>query len=834
MDVMRQNPDAVVITQVGGFYEMYFEHALKYGPPLNLRVTRKRQLSPNPNFEHVYMAGFPLEQLDRYAKQLVVSLRKRVVLLEQNPDQVLQGGSEIEKRPITRILTPGTLLNETMVDATSNNYLASVYFSSDSSAEQFSLMAPVVVAWVDIGAGEIMFEETSIMELPQVLSRVSPRELLLDNSMKKIIDEFEKMSPENKYDALAQIELKRFPITYISFPQGSLMKTRYSLWFTASADEVSYAFDVMDRRVSKTCAALLYYIETTLPGDKMIFEFPKKFEAKNQLSMDRRTRLALEIFQTSTPSGLSTRGSLMSVVQHTVTPPGTRLLQRWLSVPLTKRSDINKRLDLVQLLINDRVFAESLKAIFRSQPDGPRLLQKIALQRHEPSTLVDYAKILDGLQSILEEILSRNEPVLEAWKQKLEFALQGTIGLSKKIRKIFLSADVEASSIGGYTPLLKYGASKKLDILYASQRDFEAQKEKILQRIHATYPSAVLLWSPKLGYHVHVKLNGSKALPGLVLSRSKTYACFVDADWTELGRSRDLFRDQIMEEERRILLHIRKSILKLAGRARVGFQILAEMDVLQSLSELALNRRLVRPILIDEPVLNIEAGRHLQVETGLQLNGQNFEANDVLLIGNKRTCMITGPNMGGKSTYLRQAAIICLLAHIGSFVPASMAIVGTVDRIFCRVGAGDDLYRGRSTFMVEMLETATILKHASPRSLAVLDEVGRGTSGTDGLSIAYAAVKYLVEVNKCRALFATHFGPALWTLLRKTAAASYITCLTAEYQTEKQCASSNHKLKPGICDNSQGIAVAALAGFPSNALADARKVNLELSRKNII
>lgn len=834
VQVMKAYPDAVVITQVGSFYEMYFENAIEYAPKLNLKLARKKQQSPRKEYPFVNMAGFPIPQLERYTKQLVKNYGKTVVLLQQDPNRVFTSQDEAEKRPISRILTPGTLLAESFVDSSRNNYLAAIQFTTAQiHSEKPEPESEVSIAWLDVAAGTIFYQNTTFAALPNDLSRLQPREILIDKGLKKA---------EKQLDLL---DIKQFPVTYHKFVNRDSLALRFSQRFSSTAQSVSRASHQMGPRAAIACGSLLDYLDETIPGGQLRYREPVEYIASDVLQLDARSRGALELF--ATDMGDSTKGSVYSVIRRTKSISGSRLLAAWLTEPLQDIPKIRRRQDLVAYVLSNSSLAEQLKSCLQGLPDGKRVVQKLSMRKFDPLDLNLYSQAVTAAQRILQLLKANGDSkALDDWINPLEKSLLRPLEVAQDIQAAINvdaliavpteeaegatpseSIDSHETVSTSYAPVLFPDISERLIELYKSQNAFLDRKKEIQQRLANEYPDVsklTLRWSPQNRYHVHFKHDGPLELAHeKVIARTKRTISIFDEEWQTLGNDRDEFKVRLEREEQRILNQLRNSVLETVEPTREFFGVVDEIDVILSFAELASELRLTRPEIVEEPVLNIVNGRHIMVETGLQLGGSDFVENDCLLTLEQPICMVTGPNMGGKSTYIRQNAIIYLLAHIGSYVPAEKATIGLVDRIFCRVGAGDDLYRGRSTFMMEMLETANILHNATSRSLAILDEVGRGTSGRDGLAIAYATIKHLYERNRCRALFATHFGRDIYNLLETHGSVDSMSCLQADIDIGLST-NFRYRLTPGICSDSKGILTAQLANFPSEALEDAAAV----------
>lgn len=797
-DVMQRHPESVVLAQVGSFYELHFNHAVDWGPPLNLKVARKKQQCPVSQAPFVNMAGFPVPQLERFVRQLLENHNKTVVLLEQDQKAIADGSAEDAKRPVTRILTPGTLVAESFVNSQTNNWLVAL-----QPAPRTRSTSEIGLVWVDLaGGGHVHFQSTTWDDIDSDLARIAPAEILLEDV--KVTEQLD--------DNRTFVNVRRFP------PRESI---DYERWFCDPPEAVRYIVDHhMSERTQKAFAAILQHISETHPGSHLQLGLPKEYNPAEVMRLDARARDALELAEVGTGSA---RGSLLSTLRRTVTQPGARLLHQWLSEPLRHYTRIIDRQEKVQRFLEELTKTEALRSLLGGQPDGPRLLQKLGSRKLEPLDLVAVSQSIENAAQVRSHISEFPE-----WAEILDRLVTNA---SKTAAKILHAIDfdqvlrrpedpedplVEKGDELRYIPILRPGASKRLRDLWASQKNFRERRGSIEKRLaHSLGINLTLRWTAQHGYHVHVKNPSSDVDQKFeLLSRSKKTANIADQEWRQLGRERDEFGELVRREEARILERFRNEITQHSRELRNAYDALAEIDALVSFAVLATEKDLVRPTIVEPPILDIKGGRHISVEMGRALGGQSFTVNDCELSLAQPVCMVTGPNMGGKSTFIRQGAVIALLAHIGCWVPAESAVIGLVDRIFCRIGAGDDLYRGRSTFMMEMLETSTILASATRHSLAILDEVGRGTAPLDGLALAYATIQHLSERNGCRTLFATHFGPEIASALGE----DHVSYLKATLEVGEGDVIFNYRLKPGVATDSHGLMVAKMAGFPQRAL----------------
>jgi DNA mismatch repair ATPase MutS len=840
LDIQAAHPDKVAMVQMGSFYEFIDRQAEEMVALLGIRFTR--------TIAGRKMAGFPLSQQENYVKKLVQEHKKTVLVLDQIDDLTDAGSNEAKKRPVSRIISPGTLVGESFINGHENNYVAAIHFTNSHLEETNpSPDSPVAVAWFDVSVGsQVFFQLTKLGDLMTAIARINPREIILDNAAKNLVS-------GEWYSDLA--DLRQFAVSYRRFPSSTSF-VEYSTKMFFQPELASYTVRTADEKELSAVCALLAHLTENLPGSSIKFTGLEKYTEKEFMHLDPTSRSALEL--TRSHNGDTVKGTLLNVIKRTSTQSGARLLDSWLTSPRTSIADITRRQNLVSYFIQQRVLRNDLTDIMKNMDDCQRSIRKMSMRNFSSSALVELAKSIITMSDVQKRLGRESDQILIEWKLTLEKCLEKPLELVRRIQDSIdfdaLEAPAETSEddpqpetptakktrldVAEFRSVLKETASPALERLCKKQREFIAdmyELENEFKRLHTGDPVKISLkWTPQLGYHVHVQSKSSPPplirIEGQQLKQTKRTLVVHNDQWTNLGIQRDKIQEKRARVELAIMRELRDSALDVTGLLNECCFVIDQIDVAISFAELAEEQQLVRPVLTDATELSIEGGRHLTVDVGLQSAGVSFTANDCILGGQeKKIWMVTGPNMGGKSTFIRQVAIITILAQVGCFVPANRATIGIVDRIFCRIGAGDDLFRGRSTFMIEMLETGTILKRATERSLAILDEVGRGTGTNDGLAIAYATILHLLDINKCRTLFATHFGNELASLLdrenRRHDISYYKTSIdeitpnTVRYEGEF---SFDHKLRKGICDNSQGLKIAALGGFPPLALKNAQ------------
>ena len=890
---MRKFENCVLLTRVGGFYELYFEHADEYAPLLNLKLASKRT-SAGP----VPMAGFPFFQLDRYLKMLVQDLSRYVAIAEEFPndaaDKVKSGGLMHDRR-VARIITPGTLIDENFIDPYANNYVLAIHVDASAAAAAAALAAPATtiedhgihvssavatssslslgLAWLDLSTGHFFTQSSDLASLPSILSRIGPREVVLD-------EDFESQKDHDIFSILAE---DRHLITYA--PRGELADV--SEWTplleTAVPESTKQSFTEEEILAG---GLVLNYVKNRLQGMTMKLLPPMRHESMQIMNIDKNSMRALEIKQTIRDGFF--RGSLLHAIRRTVTKSGARLLNEWLSAPSTSLDVISARQSLVARFITAEDLRDTITMLLRRSHDSQRLVQKFSLGRGDADDLIDLANTIRATEDVVALLAEAatatpEDDCLSALLARIDLALptklarrikdaidedgivyQHQVEDSEASQMLALAQDVVATegsqedasalpkgsrqkkrptTIREYYAedneawIMKPGASPSLKRLHEDLSALIAEKDALGETLRERLGTAslTLRWTPGLGHIAHVKgKDAKKVTDNRALSASRTTRSFHLPEWTSLGQRLDQARFRIRREEQKVFLSLREQVVVNLVKLRRNAAVLDELDIATSFAKLAVEQNLVRPKLNLSTSHTIIGGRHPTVEGGLVEQGRSFVRNDCLVgdgkDGNGLVWLITGPNMAGKSTFLRQNALITILAQIGSYVPASYAELGIVDAIFSRVGSADNLYRDQSTFMVEMLETAHILRQATNRSFVIMDEIGRGTTPEDGTAVSYACLHHLATVNRCRTLFATHFH-AVADLAGEDG-----LCGTdgADGVVQMHCTDVEedgkggfvyvHKLRRGINRRSHALKVATLAGLPNRAIDTAKRV----------
>jgi DNA mismatch repair protein MutS len=778
--------DALLFYRMGDFFELFFDDAKVASACLDIALTKRGEDAGEP----IPMCGVPVHSAESYLARLIKA-GHRVAIAEQTESPVearkARGSKALVDRAIIRLVTPGTLTEETLLESSAANWLAAIGRAGEDWA----------IAAADISTGRFELIACGPGELAAELARLSAAEVIADSAVPGI----RTSAGKGGFDSLAG---------------ERALKNRFGLGTLDGLGAPS-------RAELAAAGGLLTYLGATQKGAGILLDAPRRIARASHMAIDAATRDSLEL--TRSISG-TVAGSLLGEIDRCQTAAGRRLLCEDVSAPLTDRSAIDARLALVAWLHEDAIRRERVRAALKAMPDFARALARLTAGRGSPR---DLALLRDGLgaaAALKHELESESDrpPLLEGLLPRLggHAALTDKLGLA-----LVASPPIDASK-GGY---IAEGYDPVLDEL----RDTASNGRRAIAALEARYRDSTGIGSLKirhnavLGYHIEVSARHADRLmaPDSGFTHRQTLAGVVRFNSPELHEE----AAQVVEAGARALAaeaahaeELTTFAVAAAPRITATAEAIARIDVAAGHAHRAAEGGWTAPHLTDEPCIEIEAGRHPVVESALRDSGERFIANDLAMGANDRLWLITGPNMGGKSTFLRQAALIAVLAQSGAFVPAARAKIGIVDRLFSRVGASDNLARGRSTFMVEMVETAAILALATPKSLVILDEIGRGTSTYDGLAIAWAVVEAMHDQVKCRTLFATHYHE-LTRLAGRLDALSLHHVRAREWKGDLVLL---HEVADGAADRSYGIAVAKLAGLPPAVVARARAVLAKL------
>ena len=802
LEIKSQYPDALLFYRMGDFYELFFDDAIKAAKVLDIALTKRGK----HNDTDIPMCGVPHHSSENYLLTLIKSGHKVAVCeqLESPAEAKKRGYKSVVKRDVVRLVTPGTLTEDSLLKARSHNFLAAYSIVRGEHS----------LAWVDISTGLMsVLSLNKVEDFVAELFRLTPSEvLIIDNTDYDIIDAIEESG------ATATLRGKS------AFDSTSGEERLKSLFAVASLE----AFGSFGRAQVSALGSIAEYLDATQKGKLPILRPPVIELKENSMRIDSATRRNLELTR-SINTG-SRQGSLLGTIDRTVTAAGGRLLERRISAPSMDMDVINERHNALKFLRDNFDLSESVMALLKSIPDLERALSRVSLERAGPRDLANISKGLIQGKEIAS--LFKNHELPAELKLALE-KLTGHDEISSTLEKAIVPEPPLLVRDGGFvteqfnseldeTRKLKKDGTK---IIAEMQRDFieltGIQSLKIKFNnvlgyfIETTAKNAEKLQNSTIADNFIHRQTTANQMRFTTLSLSDTETKIINAN------------AKALEIEKQIFNELSALIVQNFEKISAAAEALAVIDITNSLATLARDEEWCRPKIDSSKAFAIQGGRHVVVESSLKNNGNSFIPNDCEL-SEGSIWLVTGPNMAGKSTFLRQNALIAILAQMGCFVPATSAHIGIVSQLFSRVGASDDLARGRSTFMVEMVETAAILNQADDRALVILDEVGRGTATYDGLAIAWSTLEYLHEVNKSRSLFATHYHE-MTVLADKLTRVINATVSVKEWNNEVIFL---HEVRQGAADRSYGLQVAKLAGLPIEVLERAKVILNELEARD--
>ena len=794
LEIKAAHEGALLFYRMGDFYEMFFDDAVAAADALDIALTKRGK----HDGADIPMCGVPVHAAEGYFLTLI---RKgfRVAVCEQleSPAEAKKRGYKaVVKRDVVRLVTPGTLTEDSLLEARRHNYLAAYAQVRGSGG----------LAWVDISTGAFHVMSVDLALLGPELARLAPSELIVSDSaegdMRDLADDF---------------GIALTPLGRASFDSTAGEARVAALFKTATLD----AFGSFSRAEVGAMGARVAYLEITQKGKLPLLRPPQQENVSRTVQIDAATRRNLEL--TEALSG-GRAGSLLAVIDRTVTAAGARLLERRISSPSRNLETVTKRLDAVAHHVEDGPAREAVRAALQPVPDIDRALSRLALDRGGPR---DLAAVRAGLTQA-QHLQASTQDGLPNLLQSAINDLAGHDDLIATLDHQLIAEPPLLTRDGGF---IAQGCDAELD----EARTLRDEGRSVIAQLQQTYAEQTGVNSLKvkhnnvLGYFIEVTATHaarmmSEPLNETFIHRQTTanQVRFTTVELSELETKILNAGGQALEIEKRLFEALRTQILDHAAQISQTTRALAELDVTTALAHLAVTEDWCKPTLDTSRAFDIQGGRHPVVEAALKQSGAPFIANDCALTAEDTAAiwLLTGPNMAGKSTFLRQNALIAILAQMGSYVPATAAHIGLVSQVFSRVGASDDLARGRSTFMVEMVETAAILNQADDRALVILDEIGRGTATYDGLSIAWATLEHLHDVNQSRALFATHYHE-MTALAAKLDGVDNATVAVKEWEGEVVFLHEVHK---GAADRSYGVQVAQLAGLPPAVIARARVV----------
>ncbi|MAV36362.1 MAG: DNA mismatch repair protein MutS [Planctomycetaceae bacterium] len=789
--------DALLLFRMGDFYELFHDDAKTAARELGLTLT-SREKGENP----IPMAGFPHHQLENYLGKLVAA-GFRAAICDQVEDPKQAKG--LVKREVTRVVTPGTLTDDALLDPRESNYLAAVVFDGGAGSASSE---HVGIAWAELSTGRFQAAVFPRQQLADQLARIHPAECLLLDGDPPLGAEFE-----------SGVAFTVRPAWAFSLESAEKALGRH---FSIASLE-GFGFDGDDRAAVRAAGAVLEYLQETQRTSLDHIDRLIPYRNGQTLEIDEATRRSLEL--TRTLRNGRREGSLLAILDRAVTPMGSRLLADWMSNPLVDIQAIESRLDAVAELMQEEALRERQREQLRSVYDVQRLLARITTGRATPRDLKFIGRTLG--------MLPRIKHSLEPCESSRLCQLQTEIDLCPPLRQLLDAALVDDCPLnardGG---VIRDGYHAELDRL----RELAAGGKQWIAQYQAAESERTGIGSLKVGfnkvfgYYLEVTNTHQAEVPETYIRKQtlKNAERYITPELKE-------YEEQVLSADERaksleydLFITLRDAVHAEVRRLQSTAAALAQLDVLLALAELARQRGYCRPQLVEAPVLQIEDGRHPVLDI-VEPEG-TFVPNDTLAAEEDgRILLITGPNMAGKSTYIRQVALITLMAQLGSFVPARGAVIGLADRIFARVGASDELTRGQSTFMVEMTETARILNNASERSLVILDEIGRGTSTYDGISLAWAIVEHIHDRLECRTLFATHYHE----LTELEGLLPGVCNLNVAVKEWEENVVFLHKIVSGSADKSYGIHVARLAGVPPEVNERAKQILTQLEAEHL-
>ncbi|TIN03715.1 MAG: DNA mismatch repair protein MutS [Mesorhizobium sp.] len=816
IEIKAANPDSLLFYRMGDFYELFFDDAEKASRALGIVLTKRGKYQGLD----IPMCGVPVHAADDYLQKLI-GQGFRVAVCEQIEDPAeakKRGGKSVVRRDVVRLVTPGTITEDKLLAPSESSFLMALGRVKGGADHSFAL------AWIDISTGAFRVTDTTADRLLADIFRVDPRELIVAEPV------FHDPELKPVFEVLGRVANPQPPSLFDSASATG----RIARFFDVATPD---SFGAFSRAELSAISGAIAYVEKTQKAERPPLSRPEREEQGSTLFIDPATRGNLELLRTL--SG-SREGSLFKAIDRTVTGGGARLLADRLMAPLTDPAAIGARLDSVSFFRSETRLCQAVRSSLKSVADMPRALSRLALNRGGPRDLGALRAGFEAAGAIAEIFAATALP------PEIAAALAAIHALPQALAQHLTQA------LGDDLPLLKRDGGFLRGGYHADLDEMRALRDesrKVIAGLERSLIDETGIRSLKirhnnvLGYYIEVTANHHAVMTGSDGAKARfihrqTMANAMRFTTTELAELETKIAnaaDRALSIELAAFDALTMEAVGEAENIRAGADALAVLDVSAALALLSESEAWCRPVVDSSLAFEIAGGRHPVVEQALRRSGEGpFVANDCDLspegsAKNGAIWLLTGPNMGGKSTFLRQNALIAILAQTGSFVPATSAHIGVVDRLFSRVGASDDLARGRSTFMVEMVETAAILNQAGERALVILDEIGRGTATFDGLSIAWAAVEYLHEKNRCRAIFATHFHE-MTSLAGKLARLSNVTMRVKEWENDVVFL---HEVGKGAADRSYGVQVARLAGLPEAVVDRAKEVLHQLEEGEV-
>ncbi|MBN2668388.1 MAG: DNA mismatch repair protein MutS [Bacteroidales bacterium] len=785
--IKSKHPDAILLFRVGDFYETFSDDAIKTSQILGITLTQRA----NGAAAYIELAGFPYHALDTYLPKLVRA-GQRVAICEQLEDP--KKTKTIVKRGVTELVTPGVSLNEQVLDHRQNNFLGSVFIHKKMLG----------VAFLDISTGEFYVAEGQAEYVDKLLQSLQPKEILFERGKSQLFYEY-----FGKKHYTYQLDDWVF--------QEDSAKERLLKQFETQSLK---GFGVQELQYGTVAAgAILHYLDLTEHRQTQHISKLSKIDEEQYVGLDQFTIRNLELFY----AGSEDAKTLMSVMDKTMSPMGSRLLKRYMAMPLKSIQRIQDRLNIVEFFLKNQDESGSLRAEIAKIGDLERLISKAAVNRISPREVLQVKRGLVALEPIRQIISQSKEPALSRLAEQINLCTSIRERIEEEIQE-------DAPNLVSKGNIIKEGISKELDelrnIAFSGKSYLEELRERESER--TGIPSLKISFNNVFGYYIEVRNTHKDKVPEEWI-RKQTLTSgerYITPELKEYEEKILGAEDKIQQIEVHLFNELIFELSQFIPTIQVDANIIAQLDVLLSFANIAEHNQYCKPELNDSYSIDIQQGRHPVIEQQLSV-GENYIANDVFLDTEKQQIIIiTGPNMSGKSALLRQTALITLMAQMGSYVPAKKAVLGLVDKIFTRVGASDNISAGESTFMVEMNETASILNNLSERSLVLLDEIGRGTSTYDGISIAWALTEYIHEhpQYKAKVLFATHYHE----LNEMEAQFQRIKNYNVAVKEVDNKVLFIRKLIPGGTSHSFGIHVAKMAGMPKSVVKRADEILKDL------
>lgn len=798
LEIKAAHKDCLLLFRMGDFYELFNDDAKVAAPILEIALTKRGKAGG----EDIPMCGIPYHSADIYIQKLIKANHK-VAICEQleSPEEAKKRGYKaIVKRDVVRIITPGTLTEDNLLDGKSSNYLAAIVVSKDQ----------IAIAYTDISTTDFQVIGINFDKLASYLQSINPSEIIIADSL-AINDQIK----------VILSDLKAKVVTFIdSFFDAK--KTQNKLQENFNLHSTEGLISNLQPHHIAACGALLEYLSITQKQEKFLLKFPRLANANKSMVIDKITQSNLELFSSKGENNFS----LLKNIDCTLTNSGGRLLREFLSFPSATLSIINQRLAHVEVFLNDINLLNDVRDHLKSTPDLERSIAKIAIKRGSPRDLYNVKDALEVARKISEILANSTHDSLQN--------IAKILAQNTSILRILDECLVDREIYLNQNDFIKRDYDLELAELY----HFRDNSESLLEHLKNEYKQKTGVLNLKieynnvLGYYIEVtKSQASKVSSSEFVHRQTMInnVRFVteklkDIESKILGISRgiEVLENKLFQDISSKIVQAHISLIETA-------KAISYIDVISSFAKLAKDRKFCKPSMDDSNDLIIKGGRHPVVERSLEASsGENFIANDCCLNLEQKSWLITGPNMSGKSTFLRQNALIAILAHIGSFVPATSAKIGIIDRVFSRIGAGDDIAKGHSTFLVEMIETAIILNQATQNSLIILDEIGRGTSTYDGMAIAWSCLEYIHTKLKSRTLFSTHYHE----LTELSKGLANLKCYTVQVKEWKDKVIFMHTVIQGVADRSYGINVAAIAGVPKSVIDRSKEILKKLHDEN--